>query len=641
VSTGTGVALYADDVRVADGSVGDDPDAPTALSGLSVQWGRATTVDQPDPSICSFDLMDAPGGDSFADAFTVGTPVKVTATGVTYPPATVPSWTDPGFETDPPATTTHVNTAPAVSTRRAHAGTHALKLAPVNGAAALSAVLAPAPFAAAGTDPGAWDAIPATAPGQMWSYGAWVYAPPDTVVTIRPVLFTGPYATAGTVLSGRDLTAAGTGAWVHLAGILPVSVTGAWVGLFVQLAPPAGGRGLGYRWADVPPAITWDTVAVDATWEDYATAYVDDVGVLAPAGGQSSTVLVFAGRVTDLAMAWDDAIGGPVVKVSASDFTADLANVYVGDQPWLAEPMAARFNRILGLTGLGVTAAIDARPGAIPVSWLDVDHQAAAGLLRDLAASTDAVMWSATHQVTGPYLDVEDPSARVSGHTLAMVGGVVVIVDAAAGFQPLSGCDLIREPITWTQSVADIITRADVTWLAEGLDGDGQVTTTEATESVVSPDREVVAGVRRLGLSTVLRTATDAHNVASAVLARTGQGWRADGLTVDDAPDPTATPAATVAALLALLDGTSRNGRPLRLIDLPGWAPGAPALGVYLEGGRYTFADGRWVLELIVSDASFQGGSVTWGELDPAWRWADLDPAMTWADLVGVGPPLT
>jgi hypothetical protein len=641
MSTGTTATLYADGVRVADGTPGDALDAPTALSGLSITWGRASTVDQPEPSVCAFDLMDAPGGESFADTFTVGTPVRVTATGITYPPATLPGWPDPGFESDPPAVTNAINTAPAVSTRRAHGGAQALKLAPVNGAAALSVVIGPAPFAAPGTDPGAWDAIPATAPGQVWTYGGWVYAPPDTVVTVRPVLFAGPYAAAATVLTGRDLTAAGTGAWVNLSGTLPVSVTGAWLGLFVQLAPVAGGRGLGWRWADVPDTTTWATLAADTTWGDLATAYVDDVGVLAPAGGQPSTVLVYAGRVTDLTMGWDDATGTPLLRATASDFTADLANVYVGDQPWLAEPMAARFDRILALTGLGVTADIDARPGAIPVSWVDVDHRAAAGLLRDLAASTDAVMWSATHQVNGPYLAVEDPSARVSGHTLAMVSGVVVIVDAAAGFQPLSACDVAREPVTWSQSVADIITRADVTWLQEGLDDNGLVTTTEVTESLVAPDREAVAGVRRLGLSTLLRTAADAHTVATAVLARTGQGWQAGGLTVDDAPDTTATPAANVAALLALLDGTSRNGRPLRLIDLPAWAPGAPAIGVYLEGGRYTFADGRWVLELTVSDASFQGGSVAWGQMDPAWRWADLDPAMTWADLVGVGPPLT
>ena len=46
----------------------------------------------------------------------------------------------------------------------------------------------------------------------------------------------------------------------------------------------------------------------------------------------------------------------------------------------------------------------------IPVSWLDVDHRAAVGLLTDVAQSVDGVLWAASHPVLGPCIRFEDPA---------------------------------------------------------------------------------------------------------------------------------------------------------------------------------------------------------------------------------------
>ena len=68
---------------------------------------------------------------------------------------------------------------------------------------------------------------------------------------------------------------------------------------------------------------------------------------MAPAGGTVRDVLVFAGRITDLAGDDRRPAGTIRVDVTAVDQLADLENRYVGDEPWLAEPFAARVDRIL------------------------------------------------------------------------------------------------------------------------------------------------------------------------------------------------------------------------------------------------------------------------------------------------------
>jgi hypothetical protein len=631
--------VLVDGVRLADGAPGDPQDAPTALSGLSVTWGRETTVDQPAPSSCAFTVADDPGGTSFADVLHVGSLVEVLAAGTVYPDPSESTFTDPGFEAAAPNATGAVNLTVARSTRRAHAGVAAAALKVADRLKRGSVILAPAPFAAPGTDPGAWDAIPTTLPGQRWSLGASLFVPPGAAVRLRPALFTGPYAAAGHVLDVPGITVTGdptTPTWRVVSGIVVPDVAGAWVGLAVEVWPT------GLRWDQVPRTTTWTSLGASSpgwTWDDAGMVYLDDVLVAAPAAGTESTVLVFTGRVTDLVSSYDESIPAPVLKVTALDFTADLDNIDVGDQPWPAEGMSARFARILGLSMPAVPAQIDPSLAAIPVSWRDVDRQSAAGLLAELATSVDGILWSATHRVSGPYLRVEDPAARPPAAVLALEGAVVRVVTAAAAELVLSACDLLLAPITWTQAVADITTRVAVTWLEEGLDEAGLTITTERTYTLIDTDRESAWGVRALSLSTQLRAQADATAVAAAILARTGLGWRADGATLDDdfADTDDDDPTLQVTRFLTLLDGTTRNGLLLQFADLPAWAPGAPAANVYLEGGTYTFDEGRWVLDLTVSAGTGTGASATWDDLDPTWAWNEFDPAITWDDLRGVG----
>lgn len=634
MGTGIGCTVYADGQRLADGCTDDAENAPTVLSGLSVVWGRETTVDQPEASTCSFQLMDAPGGGTFTELLRTGTAVDVNATGMVYPDPTEPVWPDPGFETGLPGTT-RTNAVMSRSTRRASSGTYALRIDPVDAARRAGGVVAPAPFSEPGTAPDAWDEIPATSGGQTWSYGASVFAPPGASVLVRPVLFSGPYASAATVITSSALSVTGTGQWQTVTGTFVPEVPAQWVGIHVSIYPT------GLSWDQLDPELTWDGLAAgdraDWQWDDYGAVFVDDVTVLAPAAGTASTVRVFSGRVISLEAAFDESTGTPVVKVSCADFTADLDNADVGEEPWAVEPMGDRFERILSGTGMTVGAEIDASVAGIPVSWRDVDSQPAAGLLSELATSVDAVMWSATHIVTGPYLRVEDPTNRPSQHVLELVDGTVQIVPGSMVALQLSACDVLRDDVTWQQDTQDVVTRAAVTWKEQGVDDDGLPTTTDRTETITDIPLEAEYGVRRLSLSTELTTADDALDVAAKLLARTSvSDWRADGLVIDDNQMPDADVTDTE-RMLTLLDGTSRNGLPVSLRDLPAWTPAGELVPVYLEGGEYSFTDGAWNLSLTVSNATAQGASAQWDQLDSSWTWDMFDPAISWDDLRGVG----
>jgi hypothetical protein len=628
VSTGVTCEVLLDGVRLPDGSPGDDLSNPVGLSGLNVAWGRSTVVDQPDPATCTLRILDRPGGQSFLSLVRTGTRLTVNASGIVYPDPTTSTFLDPGFETTALAAPT--GAAAAASTRRAHTGARSLQLLPSDPTRRWSVILPPAPFQpASGGDPAAWDAIPTTSRGQTWSVGASVFAPPGAFVQLRPVRFTAPTLGAAQVV-GAPVSATGAGAWAMLSGPYVPDVDGAWVGVQVTAYPT------GPRWSDLPPALTWATLDPTWTWQDYAATYVDDVRVLAPAAGTERAVQVFDGRVMNLAVAWDAAAKGSVVEVTAADFTADLDNRDVGDEPWAVETMAARFGRILTLAGLPITAVIDDTVAGTLVSWQDVDAQPAAGLLRDLAASVDATMWPAVHPITGAYLRVEDPSARPSVRVLVEDGGGIVRIVTAGG-RDLSACDVLREPVSWVQSVSDVSTRAVVTWQEQTLDGEGHPAPTERTETAVDAAGEAELGTRRISLSTLLQDQAAARAVAERLLARTTfEDWRARSLTVDDLQ--LSGTEENKSLLLDLLDGTSRIGLPIQVVDLPEWAP-VSDLGAYVEGGSLDYEGGRWIVAATLSRATGQGTSATWDDLDPTWTWADFDPAITWADLNGAGVP--
>jgi len=639
MTTGITCTVLIDGQRAADGSPGDNPSEPAILSDLKVTWGRSDTMSQPGVDSCSFSVIDqaagssSPGLRAFNDQYRTGRRVDVLARGESYPEPSVPTFVNPGFELADQTWSASAGTAVRSSARK-RTGSWALAVRAAGGSSA-AVFLAPGPFQPAGTNPDAWDEIPTTSVGQTWQATTTLWLPPGATATIRAAVYSGPYASAASI-AGTARTVIGDGSWQTISAEHTVQIADRWVGIHVELSPT------GISWDQAPPALAWDAVDPTWTWDDVGTMYLDDVQVISPAEGTGRSVLVFAGRITDLSAGWDDSAGCPLIEVVASGFTADLDNRKVGDEPWTVESAEARARRILQLAGLPIDIDVDATIAPILLSWRDVDSQGATGLLQQVASSVDGVLWPAVHLSLGAYLRLEDPSLRASLLQLAETAdGTIVIVqsDPDAGLD-LSACEILRDPVSWIQSVADVATRVSVGWQVQGLDDEGLPTTSEATVLLVDAGLEASMGTRAISASTQLQAEADAEDVGQRLLTRAApSGWRAGGLTIDD--EDVRPGIDGVAMLLTLLDGTSRIGLPLVLGELPDWSPTGESAGVYLEGGSYSFVEGRWVLELGVSaSGGGLGTSAAWDELDPSWTWNDWDPAITWNDLRGVSAPL-
>lgn len=349
-------------------------------------------------------------------------------------------------------------------------------------------------------------------------------------------------------------------------------------------------------------------------------------------------VLVFGGRVTDLSAAYDGGAGGAACDVIATDQLADLASRYVGAEPWPNESLSVRARRILDAARPGLQLVVAARPGALSVSRLDVDRQAADGLLTELAVTGGAVLWTYYAPATGaPVIFYEDPTTRASLYVFAQQPTLLWAPQAGTGGgAPLSACVVLRDPVQWSRAVTDLITRATVRW----LDQSTTPGTTERSAALVDTAAEATYGARGISVSTLLTSATDAQNLAAGLLAThpPTPAWRTTGLTWDlaDAGDETDPALRTLA--LTLLDGAARLGYAVALTDLPDWTPTAAAVQLYVEGGTYGFDEGRWVLALNAGPATGLGASLTYGQTDPSVRYVDIDRSVSFLEMMGVGP---
>lgn len=401
-----------------------------------------------------------------------------------------------------------------------------------------------------------------------------------------------------------------------------------------------------YDWTGSPNASTSTAtgLGVAVTWDELGRMAIDNVSLKAPASGTLRSGMVFSGRITDMVAQFDDTAGGTLVEVTGADQRAELGNRDVGDQPWLEETLGSRFSRIVTASGQPIESRVSPTAAAMMVSWRDIDRQPAMTLLSELATSADGVLWAATHPTTGPYLLLESLSDRPPQFVLVKgADGVIRISTAdpsATGALTIDACDILLEPIRWRHDVQDMATRVAVTWREQTLDDKGQPAPTDRTITQVNPLLEADIGVHRVAVGTQLSRQADAQLVSDAVLARTSNTqWRVSGL--DWRADTTdQLDADALGRMMTLLDGTTRNGLPILLTNVPEWSPIPQDAGValYLEGGVYTSTDGGWDLSLITSSARAQGGAdVAWDDQPADWTWDQYDPAVTWNALHGVG----
>jgi hypothetical protein len=354
---------------------------------------------------------------------------------------------------------------------------------------------------------------------------------------------------------------------------------------------------------------------------------------------------VFAGRVTDVTAGLQADGSTFDVTVIATDVAAELANRYIGAEPWPTETLADRVARIVGAAGLTATLdiRIDAPLDTVTVSKRDVDNQATHALLQGLAAGVDAVLWTAVHATTGPYIWYENIQSRATTGVLADDGtGVIVIVidpdtNRAPGHTLIPGCEIDADDAEWRRDVTDVLTRVDATWLDQTTDPP-----TERQIRVDNPAGIDAFGVRSYSAQTPLTAAADATDVADRILARSRLAeWRADGIVWDTAAFPPAIGDPT-RRVLELLDGTARIGRAVVFDEVDVWPGSRDRTAVaYLDGGRYTYTAAGWRLGLYTTPPAGLGESGGWETLDPTWTWDQMDPEIKWVDLWGVTGPVT
>ena len=259
------------------------------------------------------------------------------------------------------------------------------------------------------------------------------------------------------------------------------------------------------------------------SWDDLGAVGIDDVSIKAPSGGVAKAGLVFSGRVTDLDASYELSVGGTVVRVICEDNTAELANRYVGDQPWAEGTLLNRFAGVLWLTGQEFDYSVGSTIANKLVSYRDVDSQPALRLLQELGASVAGVLWSATNLVTGPFLRLDDVGARTALKQLIWDGSMVVIRikdPVPAEGVTISACSLLLDPVKWHQASDDDSTEVSVIWLDQVV-ADGAVKPTSRTVTLRDDGAERATGRRRIMISSQLSRQLDAEAVASVVLART------------------------------------------------------------------------------------------------------------------------
>lgn len=421
VNTPPTCSLWVNGSRFADGQVGEADDQPVALTDLRVVWGRQSTLDQPSPSSCTFSVMDLAGGQAFRDTIGIGDRIEIRTEGAVFGPPSVPSL--PAT----PLTNAYVTNGTIVKGSGWVTPTDPRK-----------PVVVMIPPAALSSNPSAWNAIPRSAASQTWHASIVVTLQDDLGTrlqraTLAPVSYVNPSGAGSKILpaigsAGPNVIGAQT-----ISGDFqpPESV---WVGLAVTLNPT------GPVWNSLAAAPSWSSLGATPLWSDLNRMMLNPaaISLTAPPAGLAYAALVFSGRLTDMTARFDTSVGGTVVECIAQDETADLENRYVGESPWLAQTLAARFAAIVAASGSGVKYTVDAGPGALPVTWRDVDAQPTTRLLQELAISAAGVLWSASDLVSGPYLRLEDVAARAPLYRLVQTSPTVTNLFTRPSFEDSS-----------------------------------------------------------------------------------------------------------------------------------------------------------------------------------------------------------
>lgn len=644
-----GCELWLDGTRVPDNPASALAGIPTALADLSVTFGRDRADTQPDPATASFGVLDDAANGELATRVKAGAGVEIRAVLPVDYPAGQQWFDDPSMSSwgvDMAAPVTAPNKAGHLAPTRA--GTAQVVPSPANGAAFVSgfSTYRVSPFAGAGPSlyllprpvgSSEWQALPSLAGMGPVTITISLYSPnPDMDWQLWPATYnpqTGAVFAAGVPPqsqrgSKKNYSVTQTVNWT--AGDKPA--------VYISVGDSAGTQIV--SWSQV--AGSWDSQGV-RRWRDFTGVYgleyyVDDVRLTTAVPlTANSEALVFRGRITDVDITPDP--DGVLATATAVDAQAEWAHRYIGDDPWLAEGVRARVNRITGLAQMPAVAVPDA-DAATKLSWRDVDSRSPVELLQEIADSIGSNLWLRSWY----YYDdlwLEDPMARTPYDTLTVINGIVVIQPNpnTTNALHLSACDVLADPTVFRQDTDTVISITDVAWLEQTVNEDGLPEPTERHEIQTDPAAITKFGTRRLGISTQLAEQPPAVALATETLARLREvSW-----TVPNAVWDTDIAPGNQANALRLLNAVSRIATPVVIEEMPAWSPVGQDLVCWLEGASFEYA-GAWTFNLNLSPGGDVGKSATWQNLKDSpsianQAWNSFAPEIDWRDLISVGAP--
>jgi hypothetical protein len=339
------------------------------------------------------------------------------------------------------------------------------------------------------------------------------------------------------------------------------------------------------------PEASSATVDFTTTPSDPLPVEVDVGAVIevATTVGTGASSQRFVGRITDIALGWDDAGADTpdagVGQIVAVGPLADLGRRVVGAEPFPQELDGARVGRVLAAAGITLDP-YTSDPGTVQILARDIDSQPALDVALDAATSANGVLW----QTRGGDIRYADADHR-RGTPAALA---------------LDACDLLVTP-TWRRNLDGLVNSLSV----------GYGVTPEGGEQprYVAADAASMSkwGTYEYTATTALAALADASAISLLLLARNSSPvWVMAALPVDVA----GLDSDTYQTLLGL-DMHSL----LTLTGLPAVGQSPTITHLWVEGWREELTYGGHSLELVVSGYCRTAPPPRWDEASPAWRW--------------------
>lgn len=322
-------------------------------------------------------------------------------------------------------------------------------------------------------------------------------------------------------------------------------------------------------------------------------------------GATSSTR--FVGRVTDIAIGWDDAgINTPEAglgQIVAVSPLADFARRIVGQEAFPQELDGARMARIFAAAGLELDPATS-DPGTVELIPREAGASAALEMAQSSALSAGGLVWH-TREGETRYADTEHRR------------GTDIELD-------LDACDILVTP-SWQRNLSGLVNEVSIGY---GFAPEGG----QAPEPYTARNTDSRArfGEYAYSVTTELATLADASAAASLLLTQNGfPAWLLQALPIDVA---SLTTAETQALLSLDVHGL------IRVSGLPVTGTTPTAIAAWVEGWNERLAWGIHELELSVSDYCRTAPPIRWDDLPAAQTW-NATPG-TWDDAACTGAPL-